>query len=97
MAADMAAHRLATAMGSNASLMDRTVETPPPELLETGAYLTDGIDLFCVVSLTAPSRDPRIVELEDCRTLETRIQSAVALVSAGFRQVRADGPEKAGE
>lgn len=51
-----------------------TASTRPREtqVLEAGAYLTDGFALFCVVSALAVPVDESWIELENCMTLEAR-------------------------
>lgn len=38
--------------------------------LEPGAYVTDGYDLFAILSVSRPRRAEPVVTFEDCRTLE---------------------------
>jgi hypothetical protein len=38
--------------------------------LEAGAYVTDGYNLFAILSVSHPRRAEPMVTFEDCRTLE---------------------------
>ena len=64
-----------------------TADKPGTGLLESlspGAYLTDGINLFRVASVTSGSDGPKVVELEDCRTLEASVYDSEAVMKLGL-------------
>ena len=58
------------------------------EALRQGAYLTDGAKLFRVAGIVSGSSGPKVIELEDCRTLEVGTYSEADLVALGLSPVR---------
>jgi hypothetical protein len=67
-----------------AQTLQGAISVPP-----TGAYLTDGETLFCVVhALTEEVRGELFLELEDCSTLEVVLCPASAIQRLGLRPVK---------
>lgn len=66
------------------SLIAENTGTGPGKPLKPGTYLTDGANLFRVTSVTSGSNGPKVVELEDCRTLEASVHDSEALVTLGL-------------
>lgn len=84
---DPGAHRLAAVMASYGSLIEEKVDVGLGRPFEAGSYFTNGVDLFRVVSVTSGSGGPRVVELEDCRTLELSLYAGDAVMTLGLTQV----------
>jgi len=59
------------------------------ELIQQGAYLTDGVALFRVAGVVSGSRGPTMVELEDCLTLEIRLCRERDVMNLGLHPVKA--------
>ena len=66
-------------------------KTPAKPLLADrvaqGGYLTDGYALYRVAAVIRGSRGIRLVELEDCRTLEVQAYAGSRLDALGLRPV----------
>jgi hypothetical protein len=77
-------------MGSSSVLIDEAVDVGAADLLRAGRYFTDGGNLYRVVCVTSGSGGPRVVELEDCRTLETSLYAGHDLMTLGLREVNAE-------
>jgi hypothetical protein len=77
-------------MRAGVSLIDKPADARLADLLESGPYFTDGLDLFRVVSVTSDAGGPRLVELEDCRTLKSSVYVGNALMTLGLEPVRAE-------
>jgi hypothetical protein len=73
-------------------LIDKEKDLDAARLVKTGPYFTNGIDLFRLVTLTSGSGGPKLVELEDCRTLEISIYAGDAVMTLGLRGVRPRRP-----
>lgn len=67
--------------------------SPPAEAPETvnrsepGHYLTDGRELYRVVTPFLVDGPDPAAELEDCRTLGTRLYTAHELLAMGLRRI----------
>ena len=81
-------------MGSSSSLIGEAVDRGVAELIESGPYFTDGVDLFRLVSVSSGSGGPRVVELEDCRTLEVSLYGGKALMRLGLSAVGLEAIEE---
>jgi hypothetical protein len=51
-------------------LSRRRNENALAKLIEHGPYFTDGVRLFRMTGVVSGSSGPKLVQLEDCRTLE---------------------------
>lgn len=85
MAAPGAPHSVPASMMSASA-----IKTASPLLLDEvrqGGYLTDGYALYRVAAVIRSSRGVRLVELEDCRTLEVQAYAGPGLTALGLRPV----------
>ena len=60
------------------------------KLVQDGPYFTDGVRLFRRVGVVSGSRGPRLVELEDCRTLAVSEVTEEEVTLLGLMPVSAD-------
>jgi hypothetical protein len=67
----------------------RAAERPLAEAIRQGAYLTNDVDLFRVVAVVSGSSGLKVIELEDCRTLEVHTYSGPGVMALGLTPVRA--------
>jgi hypothetical protein len=76
--------------------MGSSAATHPPstalqsQRVRQGDYLTDGDALYRVAGVILGSRGVRMVELEDCRTLELYAYDGPGLAAHGLRPVTVD-------
>jgi hypothetical protein len=69
-----------------------TVSYLPPRLaigIEPGAYVTDGYNLFAILSVAESGRHEPLVTYEDCRTLERLVCPVAELRHRHLELVRA--------
>jgi len=59
------------------------------EAIRQGAYLTNDVDLFRVIAVVSGSSGLKVIELEDCRTLEVHTYSGPGVTALGLTPVRA--------
>jgi hypothetical protein len=52
------------------SIGRREVDSGLAKLIQEGPYFTDGVRLFRLAGVVSGSSGPKLVRLEDCRTLE---------------------------
>ena len=60
------------------------------QVVQDGPYFTDGVRLFRRVGVVSGSRGPRLVELEDCRTLAVSEVTEEEVTLLGLMPVSAD-------
>lgn len=48
----------------------RSAQSPLAKLVEGGPYFTDAVRLFRLAAVVPGSNGPKLVQLEDCRTLQ---------------------------
>jgi hypothetical protein len=80
-------------MRSSSLLTDEVADLGVAELLASGPYFTDGVDLFRLVGVTSGSSGPTVVRLEDCRTLDVSHYAGHALMTLGLRAVKVEHAE----
>lgn len=73
-------------------------ERDPAAAIRQGAYLTNDVDLFRVVAVVSGSSGLKVIELEDCRTLEVHTYSGPGVTALGLSPVTAaavaDSPDR---
>ncbi|MGD9737290.1 MAG: hypothetical protein AB7V58_17035 [Solirubrobacterales bacterium] len=72
-----------------------TVSYLPPGLtagIEPGAYVTDGYNLFAILSIAEGNRHEPLVTYEDCRTLDLLVCPVGELRQRHLELVRAAPP-----
>jgi hypothetical protein len=64
--------------------------------IEPGAYVTDGYNLFAILSVATAGRHEPLVTYEDCRTLELLVCPVNELRQRHLELVRAAPPVETG-
>lgn len=67
----------------------RTEQSPLAKLIDAGPYYTDGVRLFRLTAVVSGSNGPKLMQLEDCRTLEVSGFTAEEAAMLGLVPVRA--------
>ena len=76
--------------------LGRRADGAPAQAMRQGEYLTNGVDLFRVVAVVSGSSGLKVIELEDCRTLEITNWAAAEVTALGLAPVIAsDVPDRA--
>ena len=66
-------------------------------LVEEGPYFTDGVRLFRLAGTVRGSSGPRLVQLEDCRTLEVSDYTEEEAIVLGLEPVAPAAQEAGGQ